>query len=317
MKIYFSYLLLILFNIYKSSQKTLEEKMTFCIKYLSNETSEYDKTLNELNHLDIKYKNKQNIRIKEKFKIYRKFNSLREPGYIPESYIKEESFLLELNKQKGIVEISDLNPIINTLNNYNNIINSSIFNNIYLWKGDITRLKVNAIVNAANNKLLGCWEPLHNCIDNIIFSYSGVQLRNEMNEIMKKIGPYEQIGKARISKGYYLLSDFVIHTVGPYVDGPLIEKHKELLTNSYKSILELAKEKNIKTLAFCCISIGVFNFPNEDAAKIAIKTVIDFLEKNKKLNLKIIFCVYKDIDEIIYNNILKQKTENILINDEL
>ena len=134
---------------------------------------------------------------------------------------------------------------------------------------------------------------------------------------MKKIGPYEQIGKARISKGYYLLSDFVIHTVGPYVDGPLIEKHKELLTNSYKSILELAKEKNIKTLAFCCISTGVFNFPNEDAAKIAIKTVIDFLEKNKKLNLKIIFCVYKDIDEIIYNNILKQKTENILINDEL
>ena len=283
MKIYISYLLFILFNIYKSSQKTLEEKMTFCIKYLSNETSEYDKTLKELQHLDIKYKNNESIRIKEKFKIYRKFNSLREPGFIPESYIKEESFILELNKQKGIVEISDLNPIINTIND-NSIINSSIFNNIYLWKGDITRLKVNAIVNAANNKLLGCWQPLHNCIDNIIFSYSGVQLRNEMNEIMKKIGPYEQIGKARISKGYYLLSDYVIHTVGPYVDGPLTEKHKELLASSYKSIIELAKEKNIKTLAFCCISTGVFNFPNEDAAKIAIKTVIDFIEKNPKVS---------------------------------
>ena len=316
MKIYISYLLFILFNIYKSSQKTLEEKMIFCIKYLSNETSEYDKTLKELQHLDIKYKNNESIRIKEKFKIYRKFISLREPGFIPESYIKEESFLLELNKQKGIVEISDLNPIINTIND-NSIINSSIFNNIYLWKGDITRLKVNAIVNAANNKLLGCWQPLHNCIDNIIFSYSGVQLRNEMNEIMKKIGPYEQIGKARISKGYYLLSDYVIHTVGPYVDGPLTEKHKELLASSYKSILELAKEKNIKTLAFCCISTGVFNFPNEDAAKIAIKTVIDFMEKNKNLNIKIIFCVYKDIDEIIYNNILKQKMQNLLFNDEL
>ena len=316
MKIYISYLLFILFNIYKSSQKTLEEKMTFCIKYLSNETSEYDKTLKELQHLDIKYKNNESIRIKEKYKIYRKFISLREPGFIPESYIKEESFLLELNKQKGIVEISDLNPIINTIND-NSIINSSIFNNIYLWKGDITRLKVNAIVNAANNKLLGCWQPLHNCIDNIIFSYSGVQLRNEMNEIMKKIGQYEETGKARISKGYYLPSDYVIHTVGPYVNGPLTEKHKELLRNSYKSILQLAKENNIKSLAFCCISTGVFNFPNEDAANIAIKTVVDFMEKNKKLNMKIIFCVYKDIDEMIYNNILKQKMRNIFKTDEL
>ena len=266
--------------------------------------------MKELKYLDNKYKNNKNIRINEKFKIYRKFNSLREPGYIPNSYINDESFLLDLTKQKGIVEISDLIPI-------NNNINSSIFNNIYLWKGDITRLKVNAIVNAANNKLLGCWQPLHNCIDNIIFSYSGVQLRNEMNEIMKKIGQYEDTGKARISKGYYLPSDYVIHTVGPYVNGLLTEKHRELLRNSYKSILQLAKEKNIKSLAFCCISTGVFNFPNEDAANIAIKTVIDFMEKNKKLNMKIIFCVYKDIDEIIYNNILKQKMKNIFKIDEL
>ena len=310
MKIYFFYIFLLFIKIYKSTQKTLEEKMINCILYLSNETSKYEETLKELKYLDNKYKNNKNIRINEKFKIYRKFNSLREPGYIPNSYINDESFLLDLTKQKGIVETSDLIPI-------NNNINSSIFNNIYLWKGDITRLKVNAIVNAANNKLLGCWQPLHNCIDNIIFSYSGVQLRNEMNEIMKKIGQYEETGKARISKGYYLPSDYVIHTVGPYVNGLLTEKHRELLRNSYKSILQLAKEKNIKSLAFCCISTGVFNFPNEDAANIAIKTVIDFMEKNKKLNMKIIFCVYKDIDEIIYNNILKQKMKNIFKIDEL
>ena len=309
MKIYFIFIFLPLIKIYSSIQKTLEEKMTNCILYLSNETSKYTETIKELLYLDNEYKNNEKIRIKEKFKIYRKFNSLREPGYIPDSYIQDESFLLELTKQKGIVEISDINPISK--------FNSSIFNNIYLWKGDITRLKINAIVNAANNKLLGCWQPLHNCIDNIIFSYSGIQLRNEMNEIMKKIGPYEQTGKARISKGYYLPSDYIIHTVGPYVNGPLTEKHKELLTSSYKSILELAKEKNIKSLAFCCISTGVFNFPNEEAANIAIKTVIDFLEKNKKLNMKIIFCVYKDIDEIIYNNILKQKIHNMIIIDEL
>ena len=310
MKIYFFYIFLLFIKIYKSTQKTLEEKMINCILYLSNETSKYEETLKELKYLDNKYKNNKNIRINEKFKIYRKFNSLREPGYIPNSYINDESFLLDLTKQKGIVETSDLIPI-------NNNINSSLFNNIYLWKGDITRLKVNAIVNAANNKLLGCWQPLHNCIDNIIFSYSGVQLRNEMNEIMKKIGQYEETGKARISKGYYLPSDYVIHTVGPYVNGLLTEKHRELLRNSYKSILQLAKEKNIKSLAFCCISTGVFNFPNEDAANIAIKTVIDFMEKNKKLNMKIIFCVYKDIDEIIYNNILKQKMKNIFKIDEL
>ena len=309
MKIYFIFIFLPLIKIYSSIQKTLEEKMTNCILYLSNETSKYAETIEELHYLNNKYKNNEKIRIKEKFKIYRRFNSLREPGYIPYSYIKDESFLLDLTKQKGIVEISEINPMSK--------LNSSIFNNIYLWKGDITRLKVNAIVNAANNKLLGCWQPLHNCIDNIIFSYSGIQLRNEMNEIMKIIGPYEQTGKARISKGYYLPADYIIHTVGPYVNGPLTEKHKELLTSSYKSILELAKEKNIKSLAFCCISTGVFNFPNEEAANIAIKTVIDFLEKNKKLNMKIIFCVYKDIDEIIYNNILKQKLKDMFKTDDL
>ena len=191
---------------------------------------------------------------------------------------------------------------------------SSLFNNIYLWKGDITRLKIDAIVNAANNKLLGCWQPLHNCIDNIIFSYAGVQLRNEMNEIMKKIGPYEETGKARISKGYFLPSKYIIHTVGPFVNGLLTENHKKLLESSYLSVLELAKKNHIKTLAFCCISTGVFNFPNEEAANIAIKTVINFLENNK--DMKIIFCVYKEIDEIIYNIKLKEKMKYMLNIDE-
>ena len=152
---------------------------------------------------------------------------------------------------------------------------------------------------------------MHNCIDNVIFSYAGVQLRNEMKEIMKKIGKYEQTGKARISKGYFLPSKFIIHTVGPFVNGPLIEKHKKLLESSYLSVLELAKEKNIKTLAFCCISTGVFNFPNEEAANIAIKTVINLL-KNNNIDMKIIFCVYKEIDEIIYKTKLKERINDFL-----
>jgi O-acetyl-ADP-ribose deacetylase (regulator of RNase III) len=131
-----------------------------------------------------------------------------------------------------------------------------------------------------------------------------------MNEIMKKIGQYEETGKARISKGYYLPSDYIIHTVGPIVNGPLTKKHKKLLSSSYISVLKLAKEKNIKTLAFCCISTGVFNFPNDEASNIAIKTVINFLKNNK--DMKVIFCVYKEIDEILYNKKLKEKMEDFL-----
>ena len=308
MEIFF-HLILIILILNKSNQKTLEEKMKNCIFYLSNETSTYKEILKELNHLEKTFKNNEKTRIEEIFKIYRRLNSLREPGYISQSYIEDESFLYDLNYQKGLIEITDLKPVTYLINNKG--WDSSLFNSIYLWKGDITRLKIDAIVNAANNKLLGCWQPLHNCIDNIIFSYAGIQLRNEMNEMMKKIGPYEDIGKARISKGYFLPSKYIIHTVGPFVNGPLTKNHKKLLENSYISILKLAKESNIKTLAFCCISTGVFNFPNDEAANIAIKTVINFLENNN-IGMKIIFCVYKDIDENIYKIKLKEKMKDML-----
>ena len=314
MEIYFHFIILLLF-LYRSNQKTLEEKMNNCILYLSNETSTYKEIFKELKHLDITYKNNEKTRIEEKFKIYRKLNSIREPGFLPQSYIEEESFLSDLSYQKGIIELKDLKPVSHLINN--NKIDSTLFKNIYLWRGDITRLKVNAIVNAANNRLLGCWQPLHNCIDNVIFSHAGVQLRNEMNEIMKKIGQYEETGKARISKGYYLPSDYVIHTVGPIVNGPLTEKHKMLLSSSYMSVLKVAKENNVKTLAFCCVSTGVFNFPNDEAANIAIKTVVNFLKNN--MDMKVIFCVYKEIDEMLYNKKLKEKMKDMLnlVPDEL
>ena len=311
---------LYLFNffilIYGINQKSLEEKMDNCIIYLSKEGSVYEETFNQLKYLNEFYNNNEKIRLEEKFKIYRKLNSIRNPGSLPQSYINDESFLLTLNEQKGIVKINDLKPATYLINsNKHELLN--LFDNIYLWKGDITRLKVDAIVNAANNQLLGCWHPLHNCIDNIINSYAGVQLRNEMNEIMLKQGKLEETGKAKISKGYYLLADYIIHTVGPIVKGPLEEKHKKLLESSYRSVIKLAKENNIKTLAFCCISTGVFNFPNEEAAEIAINVVLDSLENN--INMKFIFAVYKDIDEKIYNNKLKGKMNDIFnnISDEI
>ena len=299
MKKIFILILLISTLLSNINSRSLEEKMNNCIKYLLEENSSNKELFNEFNNIEKKYKSNEKQRINKKFNLYRKLNSLRLPGNITQEYIENESFLSEIISEKGIIEINNLSPITDN--------ESSIFNNIYLWKGDITLLKIDAIVNAANNQLLGCWIPLHNCIDNIIFSYAGIQLRNEMDEIMKKQKKLEQPGNAKLSKAYHLPSKFIIHTVGPQVIGVLTEEHKKLLKNSYLNVLKLAKKNNIKSLAFCCISTGIYNFPNDEAAEIAINTVIDFLEENKHLNLKIIFNVYKDIDEIIYKKKLNEK----------
>ena len=299
MKKIFILILLISTLLSNINSRSLEEKMNNCIKYLLEENSSNKELFNEFNNIEKKYKSNEKQRINKKFNLYRKLNSLRLPGNITQEYIENESFLSEIISEKGIIEINNLSPITDN--------ESSIFNNIYLWKGDITLLKIDAIVNAANNQLLGCWIPLHNCLDNIIFSYAGIQLRNEMDEIMKKQKKLEQPGNAKLSKAYHLPSKFIIHTVGPQVIGVLTEEHKKLLKNSYLNVLKLAKRNNIESLAFCCISTGIYNFPNDEAAEIAINTVIDFLEENKHLNLKIIFNVYKDIDEIIYKKKLNEK----------
>ncbi len=178
MKKIFILILLISTLLSDINSRSLEEKMNNCIKYLLEENSSNKELFNEFNNIEKKYKSNEKQRINKKFNLYRKLNSLRLPGNITQEYIENESFLSELISEKGIIEINNLSPITDN--------ESSIFNNIYLWKGDITLLKIDAIVNAANNQLLGCWIPLHNCIDNIIFSYAGIQLRNEMDEIMKK-----------------------------------------------------------------------------------------------------------------------------------
>lgn len=171
-----------------------------------------------------------------------------------------------------------------------------------MWKGDITRLNIDAIVNAANHKLLGCFYPCHNCIDNAIHSSAGVQLRLECAEIMKKQSSDEQIGNAKITKAYCLPCKYVIHTVGPIIQGHLTDKHCKQLSNCYKSCLSLAVENNLKSIAFCCISTGEFHFPNEIAAKIAIRETLNFLEKNESIE-KIVFNVFKNKDYEIYKHL--------------
>ena len=202
--------------------------------------------------------------------------------------IQDEYLQIELNK-KGITDINDLKPIKD---------------NLYLWKGDITTLKCDGIVNAANNKLLGCFIPNHKCIDNCIHTYAGIQLRNECYKLITKQGHDEITGQAKITNAYNLPSKYILHTVGPIINHEVNKEDEELLSSCYKSCLELALENNLDSIAFCCISTGEFHFPNELAAKIAIDTVKEFINKNNT-NIKVIFNVFKEEDYDIYYRLLK------------
>ncbi len=201
---------------------------------------------------------------------------------IQDEYLKEET------KRKGITDIRVLKPVEE---------------GIYLWQGDITTLKCDAIVNAANSGMTGCYQPCHNCIDNCIHTYAGIQLRNACAKIMEKQGYEEPTGRAKITPAFNLPCKYVLHTVGPIIQGHLTKRHEELLASCYRSCLELADENDVKSIAFCCISTGVFMFPNERAAEIAVQTVRDY-RKEKNSGIEVIFNVWKDVDYEIYRELL-------------
>ena len=209
---------------------------------------------------------------------------------INDKFIKvQNEYLQEETKRKGIVDIDDLKPIKD---------------GIYLWQGDITTLRCDVIVNAANSGMTGCYVPNHRCIDNCIHSFAGVQLRLECDEIMTKQGYSEPTGQAKITKSYNLPCKYIIHTVGPIINGKLTSEDCDLLESCYKSCLELAVKNNLDSIAFCCISTGEFHFPNDKAAQIAVKTVEEFMKKETSLK-KVIFNVFKDMDKEIYRKLLK------------
>lgn len=201
----------------------------------------------------------------------------------------QNEYLQDETKRKGIVDIDDLEPIKN---------------GIYLWQGDITTLRCDAIVNAANSGMTGCYVPNHRCIDNCIHSFAGIQLRLECDEIMTKQGHGEPTGEAKITNSYNLPCKYIIHTVGPIINGKLTSEDCDLLESCYKSCLELASKNNLESIAFCCISTGEFHFPNDKAAQIAVKTVEEFMKKETSLK-KVIFNVFKDMDKEIYRKLLK------------
>lgn len=174
---------------------------------------------------------------------------------------------------------------------------------LYLWQGDITTLQCDAIVNAANSGMTGCYVPNHRCIDNCIHSFAGVELRLACNELMKRQGHEELTGQAKITPAFNLPCKYVIHTVGPIVHGPLTSRDCELLASCYRSCLDLAAKQDLTSIAFCCISTGEFHFPNETAAEIAVETVENYLKENG-YPIKVIFNVFKDEDLIIYKKLL-------------
>lgn len=209
---------------------------------------------------------------------------------VDDEFIKvQDEYLQEETKRKGIIDIDDLKPIKD---------------GIYLWQGDITTLRCDVIVNAANSGMTGCYVPNHRCIDNCIHSFAGVQLRLECDEIMTKQGYSEPTGQAKITNSYNLPCKYIIHTVGPIINGKLTSEDCDLLESCYKSCLELAVKNNLDSIAFCCISTGEFHFPNDKAAQIAVKTVEEFMKKETSLK-KVIFNVFKDMDKEIYRKLLK------------
>ena len=230
---------------------------------------------------------------------------IEKPIDVPIDFNSKKDLLRALMNIRPPRKISEefLNIQNQFLQSQNIVANTNFKKGINLWKGDITTLKVDAIVNAANSRLLGCFIPLHNCIDNIIHTKAGIQLRLECKEIMDKQDCEEKVGLAKITKAYNLPSKYVIHTVGPAIpqNAKVTKKDFKLLANCYKSCLELADLYNLKSIAFCCISTGVFNFPQNQAAKIAVETV-----KNTENNLdSIIFDVFTDEDYFIYKELLK------------
>lgn len=234
------------------------------------------------------------------FNLYRALCNVRMPqgstGHtLPDDfYIVQSEVLKDITTQKGITD-ADVLPV------------SRLDPRLVLWQGDITTLKVDAIVNAANSQMLGCFQPLHTCIDNNIHTFAGVELREKCYQIMKTQGTEEPTGKAKITLGYNLPARYVLHTVGPIVMRSLNEEHQKLLASCYTSCLSLADAYKLQSVAFCCISTGVFMFPQDKAAKIAVKTVREYLDAHPETYIKrVIFNVFKDSDKVLYDELLNK-----------
>ncbi len=236
-----------------------------------------------------------------KKQILRSLMNIRMPKPLPPKVLKvQDEYLRERNRENGIVDLAEIPTIADQGSGH------AFADRLSIWQGDITRLAADAIVNAANSQMLGCFVPMHTCIDNCIHTYAGVQLRAEcnqkMNELRAKYGPdYEQpTAVPMLTDGYNLPAKKVVHIVGPIVTGRLTKDLEKDLADCYKNTLDLCLENEIRSVAFCCISTGVFRFPNRKAAEIAVRTVTDWLDQHPGTMERVIFNVFKDEDKRYY-----------------
>lgn len=270
---------------------TQDDKLNFLVEEFKNDSIQYK---------DMK------VAKEERRTVLRSLMNIRMPRKMNPDIIKVlDEFLSEEAKEKGIVTIADIQTVKEQYSS-----STKHADKISIWQGDITRLASDAIVNAANSQMLGCFVPCHKCIDNAIHSAAGIELREECNHLMniekQKNGERfeEPTGSARITKAYNLPCKSVIHTVGPIVGYKLTDSLRNDLRNCYHSCLECLVENGYRSIAFCCISTGEFHFPNDEAAKIAVETVNEFLDKNEDKIDRVVFNVFKDYDLEIYEDIL-------------
>ena len=259
---------------------TQKERRIFLIEYLLRENPAYH-TLQMPND-EIEQKN-----------LLRALMNIRPPQHTSEEFLRiQNSYLQEAIWQRGITDLAQLQPITTRGNG-----------ELYVWRGDITTLTVDAIVNAANSGMTGCWQPCHACIDNCIHTFAGVQLRAVCADIMQQQGHEEPTGTAKITSAFNLPCKYVLHTVGPSISEQLTERDCLLLAHCYTACLNLAAQNGVQSIAFCCISTGVFGFPAQQAAEIAITTVENWKAQNNSA-MKIVFNVFSEKDETIYRTIL-------------
>ena len=256
---------------------TQDERLDFLLRYLLAERKEYASI-------------RMPDSVSEKRHLLRSLMNVRPPIPASAEFLAvQDAYLQARLSERGVTRLGDLKPTQP---------------GIYLWQGDITTLAADAIVNAANSQMLGCFVPCHGCIDNAIHTYAGVQLRLACAAAMRQQGQEEATGHAKITKAYNLPCRFVLHTVGPIICGSVTKADRELLASCYRSCLDLAAETGLHSVAFCCISTGEFHFPGELAAEIAVHTVQAWRQQHPN-QIEVIFNVFNDSDYEIYQRLFQ------------
>lgn len=263
-------------------QRSIEQRLGQAIRLLAEERADVPDMSDALSIPD----NPQ-----AQWDLFRALVNVRPPVPAPDGFLAvQDALLQDILAYRGMTRLGDIEPVPG-------------HSGIRLWRGDITTLAVDAIVNAANSQMLGCFVPGHHCIDNAIHTFAGVQLRLECARLMEQQGVPEPTGMAKATAAFNLPSKHIIHTVGPIAQGAATQTDRALLANCYTSCLDAAADLSCRAIAFCCISTGVFGFPQRQAAEVAIRAVEEWLGAHDAA-IDVVFNVFTDADERLYRSLL-------------